>query len=424
MKRIIYIVFVTVLLLGSLAGCKFSKKGNDTNTEYSVAVAMLYGNHANNAEYEIPEIEFESGEISSNNLPFLHKDYTVTGICGVIIDGVPTECRTGEMNTFFDDFNTALKNKRYDTTQKYLSNLSKNLSAQCANDEEVNTLESLFVAANYFNQVSETTEKRMIIIDSGLSTSGEIDFLNDVNFNSMIKRADDLTEDEIESEVEKLYKNKEILDLSNVKVLWYGLGQVGGNQQELSRLQINNLKLIWQKVLEKSQVSSFEFITLNKSDSAEEKKQFEYPVVSTILLEKANRISSDILGFESDSDVLTDDYNKVRTELLSTYVQEGINNGLLIVGTTSTGGGTSDGIALSEKRVQAIKNELEKLGVPSYKIKTLGLGVKSHKYNENEYVDGNYEKDSEAAKENRSVYIMAQNSEEAELFYEDYKNLN
>lgn len=428
MKKNLSIFLLIIILFGMFSGCSEennSNKGNaNDDQDYSVAIAMLYGNHANNAVYEIPILDFDKGYIDENNSPFLHEKYKIVGLRGIIIDGNPTECKSDELEEFFDNFDIAAKNRRYKATKKYLEALPEKLANKYANDEEVDTLEAFFVASNYFEQVSNATERRIIVVDSGLTTTGALDFIKNDNLNSILKQNEDLSEDQLNSFIDELYENKEIPDLSNTKILWYGLGQVGENQQELSKKQINNLKLLWKKILEQSGVSDIDFITVNESNSLISNNAMQLPTVSTVFFNEAIAMNDDSLGFKEDSEEFTNDSNEIRTELLSGFVNEGIRNGLLIVGTTSTGGGSSDGIELSNKRAQAVKDELVKLGVPSNKIKILGLGVKSHKYNEEEFVNGNYERDSEAAKENRSVYIMSQNSEEAKLFYKDYENIN
>lgn len=401
-----------------LFGCSKSKS-------HTVAIAILYGNHANKANYEMPTLNFEQGDIDETNLPFLHEKYDLVGLCGIIVDGNPTEYKSGEMEEILSNFNIAVENKRYKTAKNYSKDFLEKLYDKYADDEEVDTLESIFVATNYLKIFSNETEKRIVIIDSGLSTTGALDFLNNENLNDILKQEDDLSESQINSIIKNLDINKEIPDLSNIKILWYGLGEVGENQQELSKKQISNLELLWRKILEYSKASDIQFISLNKSNKSNNIDEKQLPMVSSILLNhEPIPFSEDSLGFKEDSAEFTDDSKENRIELLSSFRREGINQGLLIVGTTSAGKGNSNGIELSNQRAQAVKNELIELDVPPENIKTLGLGVKSHKYNASEFVNGIYYKDSEAAQSNRRVYIMSQDSEEAKLFQEDYEKIH
>ena len=82
---------------------------------------------------------------------------------------------------------------------------------------------------------------------------------------------------------------------------------------------------------------------------------------------------------------------------------------LLLVGTTADVNGGS--VELSKMRAEKVKALLVELGIPEEHILTAGLGADSP-WHKNEWIDGIFHE--EIAEENRSVYILSADSEEAE----------
>lgn len=410
MKKYVKVLMLIFLFVVTLSGCK--------NIDGPFAsVIMIGGNHANSGDYNIPEFVFTETNKSnkSSNEAFLSDNYRINKICGIIVDENPM--------CFYDEIiNSTIENERWDTVQSDVNDFAKSIFETSADDEEVDTLEAFHTAMNVFDSVKGNVEKRIIIFDSGLSTAGALDFANDPYYNKLIGKDSDLTNEEIQSILDELIKSKEIPDLSDVMIQWYGIGIVGDKQPELSKLNISNLKAIWNAILKNAGVRSVEFIDVTKTKPTQPDK--DLPNVSVVDLDEAIiRLDPEMLGFKPGTDEFMEGTEENRFKILSRFSQFGNNNKLLIVGTTSTGGGNGDGLQLSADRADAVKTELIAIGVPKENIDTMGLGPKSHKYNPDEYVDGVYQGESIAAKENRSVYIMSANCSEAIVFQDDYNKI-
>lgn len=411
-----YIAICLILFILLYSGCV------STQEPYT-SIAIIGGKHANLVSYNIPEIVFENeNEYDTNNSLFLSEKDQINKIFGIVVDGNPTEYYSDEAASFFKDFEEAVKNKRWKTVQSDVIDFVNGFSGRHANDEEIDTLEAFHVAANSFDLLGKDIKKRIIVYDSGLTTTGALNFIENEYYKSLLFKDSDLTDEEIQLIVDELDSKKEIPDLSNAKIRWYGIGMVGEKQPELSKMNISNLTAIWKGILKKANVDDIEFLGVNKSENDQE--VIDLPNVSVVLFNSSESLGEEELGFEPDKATFLEGTEDKREGVLRKFVQEGMYNTILLVGTTSSGGGNGDGLSLSIDRANAVKTELIKLGVPESKIETMGLGTKHHKYNANEFVNGKYQGDSKAAQENRSVYIMLSSSKEAEYFRNDYEKLN
>lgn len=409
-----------MLIIFTLFGC--DDKAYETNGVDS-AIVMIGGTHANLGSYIIPEIKFTQIDENTPNAEnsFLANNFKIIKMGGIIVDGNPT---------YFDNpsTNQTIENERWETVQQDVCRFVETVFNTVADDEEVDTLEAFNVAQNAFDGLEKNIEKRILICGSGLSTSGALNFMNSC-YNELLTKTEDLTDEEIQFVVDGLKKEKEIPDLTGVMIHWYGLGVVGGEQQELSKVNIDNLKTIWNAILLDSGAKSVTFISVTQNKDTREFSNL--PKVSLVNLRSDNSTTAEdffvfktqTLGFKPWTAEFLDGTEEVRNELLRPLVSVCQRNHILLVGTTSTGGKNGSGLKLSNDRADAVKNELVMLGVPPENIETIGLGINHHKYNKDEYINGVYYGESEAAKENRSVYIMLSDCDEADRFRTDYNNI-
>ena len=432
MKKFVGYIVILILIIFMFAGCS----GIDGA---SVSVVIAGGHHANTESFKIPELSFTHVEDDEKDETsyFLSDNYKIIDVYPIVIDGDPRSADSENINNIRLDIEESANNKRWDSICEFVGDLNTELSKVAADDEEVDTLKTFCVAAEHFNTLDDNVEKRMIIYDTGLSTTGIIDFAHNNEWNDLIKRQEALTDEEIQILVDKLSEQKEIPDLTGVMIYWYGLGLVGEDQQELSKMAKNNLKNIWTAVLEKSGATEvvFKSVDIIKSDDNEDESlpfvsTIEFPNVQDQISSELNstekiceRLSESKLGFEPESAEFLEGTEEERHNVLSAFVEFGKTEKLLLVGTTSSGGGIGNGLDLSIKRARAVKEELVLLGVPEENIEAIGLGTEHHKYNSDEYIDGVYYGESDAAQENRSVYIMQINCDEAEKFLEEYDKI-
>ncbi len=408
----VWVVFSVSLLL-CLASCKNKYNGSE------VSLVAIGGRHANLASYEYPEIVFYEAD---SEQAFLKENERLSSFIGIVADGEPMiwQPRKEDDITANTSFAKSVQNKRWDSTQKYAKKLLKSLFKDNVSHEELNTLEAFHQASNFLSDKNKKIQKRIVVCDSGLCTTGMLNFIENNNLKTLLMKDSNITEQEVQQIVDELSKKNEIPNLADVQIQWHGIGYVGGKQNELSKTSINNLTEIWQGIL-KEAGAFVDFVPAIKVKS--ELSDDELPMVSVVLFDTSESLGEDELGFEPGTPDFLKGTEDKRSRVLQKFLQEGKNNGLLLVGTTSDGGYGGDGLFLSEQRAKAVKNELELLGVPANKIQMIWLGTKHHKYDSGEFENGEYKVDSEAAQRNRSVWIMSLNCKDANLFKQDWVNL-
>lgn len=85
----------------------------------------------------------------------------------------------------------------------------------------------------------EAGDKCLYILDSGLSTEGELNVLSE-NLHRLI---------DVQPIVDKLQKDHALPDLTGVQVVWIGLGDAADKQEDLTSRNKNTLKELWEAVL-------------------------------------------------------------------------------------------------------------------------------------------------------------------------------
>ena len=111
------------------------------------------------------------------------------------------------------------------------------LASSKANDPEVDTFEAINQAAR--GLTGEAGDKCLYILDSGLSTEGELNVLSE-NLHRLI---------DVQPIVDKLQKDHALPDLTGVQVVWIGLGDAADKQEDLTSRNKNTLKELWEAVL-------------------------------------------------------------------------------------------------------------------------------------------------------------------------------
>jgi outer membrane protein OmpA-like peptidoglycan-associated protein len=408
-------------------GCK--ENSYDKN---SVALVIIGGKHANIGSFRMPDKFFfhiDGSDSSSNDEKpsflednFLRTNMKVVTLNSILVDGLPTVERISMPDhngvPWDEYFEKAIRNSKWDIVQGETEKYIQRLADTPTDDEEVDTFRALYEAGIYLDNY-KNFEKKILIFDSGLCTSGYLNFVEYSN-RKIIMGTDIIDNEKVSTIVDKLTQEYEFPNLHGANILWYGLGQVGGDQQEVNR---NNLEAIWKAILEKSEAEVI-FRPLNNAGSNVSDEGLKNVSVVLPIEGEDVPLGEEELGFEPGLSTFLKGTEQKRKEILNKFVQEGKTNGLLLVGTTSDGGASGDGLELSWQRAEAVKEELVKLNVPARMIETLGLGTKHHRYDSSEFVNGVYKGNSEAAQKNRSVRIMSSQSSEYTQFHLDYKKLS
>lgn len=457
-NKIIYMnLFVTGLSVCFLSGC--GKMRSAPPSELPIALVILAGNHANSKKQDI-HIQSKVTQV--------YEGFGTIRVVG--IDGSPSVIRDAEGHILgcIDD-ETVKKSKRYYKRNKpyweqniLMPQVKAFLPALTipADDTEVDTLDSLRVAANELNSAEATMgkeiKKEIIIYDTGLCTSGALNFLN-TDYFRFVKCGVKIQQDaEIKEEVDRfinhLYEQAEIPDLDGVMVTWYGLGNVDLPQPPLSNLDIVNLQYIWGEILRKAKAVPSQaggsdsdygiFVSIN-ADSSLACEQTVTPVIfwegvgeivndetspeaedeitslgyENTAYEEPPKFTEEKLGFQPES---AEFYSEEEAQnILRPYASNLINYPamqVLLVGTTADPNRNGGGKELSLERAQAVKDTFVSLGVPADRIDIIGKGATSPWYKD-EWASGEF--DRSIAKENRAVYILPADSEMAKEMLEE-----
>lgn len=252
MKMLNMIIKTTVLVatIMCLAGC------TDLGSEHSQAeinLAIVYGHHAN---APIPVL---------NSATVADAIYGSTASCGsvtvVVNDGAPYAATSYDISMPKQGLSDT---KRAEIAQAQASQIISVLSSAKAYTSEVDTLTAISLAARSLE--SAQGEKAILILDSGLSTYGYMDFTQN------LLRADRQTV------VDYLKQNKALPDLSGISAVWVGMGDVSGAQQALTPSALEALKELWTQVLNEAGVSSVTFTSDLPGKPAEDGLPYVSPV--------------------------------------------------------------------------------------------------------------------------------------------------
>lgn len=273
-----------------------------------------------------------------------------------------------------------------------------------ATSPEADILESISLAADVLANTSNASKKKMLILDSGLST------VNYLNFTSGLLN-DNITTDEI---VKRLEKEKAIPDLSHVDLVeWAYLGQSAAPQEVLNKKQEAKLLEIWGTVLRLA--GSKESVFLREVLPNNPYKNL--PNVSCIQADaqainiqpmKYIVLNDDKLSFVGDEATFIDE-NSARQTLkevakeLDSYPE----NQIYVVGCTASSNGKNPDFtqALSTSRAETVIRVLTEYGICRDRLIPVGLGERHTSWRVND-LDVNGQQIDENAKRNRCVRLI------------------
>lgn len=283
-----------------------------------------------------------------------------------------------------------------------------------AKTEEADLLSSINDAARFLNSKKDGI-KEMLILHSGISTTGILDFTKGY-----------LGSNEIPDVMAHLKKEQAIPDLKGIHIIWAGMSDTKAPQPELSSKNKAYLQGLWKSILETAG-AKVDFV----QDLPIETEQDEtLPKVSIVnVLQPACAIKEIIdnekiektmvvldektVNFKPGSAVLVSSEKNVKNTLKEyiKYMSENPSYKVLFAGTTASAGKQDELIVLSEKRCNTIKKIFIKSGVKEDQIETIGLGYKNDYYIKD--IDKNGNLIEEKAKKNRSVIILPFDSDDA-----------
>lgn len=233
------LVLVAWGAIGVLTGCSAEEANGATQPE---SAAFVVGAHAN---APLPKADCATD--------YLSQAVDTNGYIEVIsAEGEPRSAVAGAI--VGSTANT--ESKRAQENDQWKAALPGYLSDVRAQTPEVDTLASIELAARALSEAPGT--HRIVVMDSGLQTTGALDFTQ-----GALISADP-------SEVATwLADQSELPDLNGIQVEWYYLGDVAAPQADLTPAQRDNLRAIWQAILEASGATVAFHDTTPGSDVAE-----------------------------------------------------------------------------------------------------------------------------------------------------------
>ena len=417
-KRIILTLILIVLLILPLQGCEQHQP-----TDPPILSVLIAGNHEGSLK-----LDMDLDNIVSHC-------YSTLGNTAVIIndqdpsllynkDGAPI----GYVDSMTLQESEKKKKVNKELWQSSINEQAKevvsDIDTAVPDSSESNMLAALQTAVDVLEFLESSYDgnvtKEIIIFDTGLSTSGALNFLIGDAYKLLFSKGK-ISEDEnsmnaVASLIQDLDSHAELPRLNDITVKWFGIGTVAAPQDDLTQLQITNLQYIWQELLHACGANTQE--SKNDTDSYFQTalttlpQSYDYSVTPVIFWPDAEiKIPTQKLGFQKNSAEFKSldeamDILKPYANNLANYPDQEI----LIVGTTANDHKDNLYPTLSEDRAQAVRKILIELGISKERIKVLGLGYKSPWYKQ-EWNEGVF--DEQIAAENRAVYILSMDSSRA-----------
>ena len=406
MKKL-FILFLIAAMLASpvlLSGCAAVGAAAAAAEEQPVAVAVLICNSANRAapDFSSPKLQ-EAVKKAVGTYGY---------ICVISVDGDPAIVLKGSCD-IDPRYKEADPQKLAQEASARTIQLMSQIQSVRADDPEVDLLSAMHLAVRTLADAPAGSRKCILIIDSGLSTIGLVDFRNN------------LLNGEADAIAAALDEMEAIPDLTGVEVAWQGIGDVAQPQAPLSPRQVNQLKAIWTAIIRQGGGT----LSWIETPPASSETDDALPTVSTVSLamevplafepkameEPAFAFDEPVflresqVRFVGDSDAFVDAEAAAETvKPIAELMQKNTDLQLLLVGTTA-GDATSDyALALSSGRADAVKKLLVSLGVDGARIQTIGMGSSDPWHIANAGLQG------ELASQNRKVVLINAESDVAQ----------
>lgn len=297
----------------------------------------------------------------------------------VVVDG-ESEMVAADSYDIDAQYKKASKDKLKTDARAKAINLITYMEGQVANDAQVDYLEGLRMAVRSLSSLEGYDSKTIVVIGTGLSTQGTLNFQNN------------LLSVEPEAVLDQLEEKDEIPDFTGITVVWQQMGDVALPQQDLSQTQRKRLQEIWGGIVERGGGTFvYNDIMANPVDT-----EATYPAVDTVelpaetpvdfnaamfdtgderLLEEPVMLTEEQVSFVPDKATYLDEDEAVATiQPIADYLLEHEQITVLLAGTTAGDEDSDYTMTLSQKRADAVRSTLVQLGVDESRIVTMGLG--------------------------------------------------
>lgn len=399
MKKITMIVLCLIVLVMSVS---FSGCGSVNSTEKEkAAVCFVLANTANSQGLNL------NSPLVQDTIYSTIKDYGFISV--VNCDGKPSTVFTNSFD-IDDKYKNASKERLEMDARSKATSLITGMQGIIATDPEVDYLQALHLAVRSMASLEGYTSRSIVVLGTGLSTTGVLDFQNN------LISADPATV------VDLLEKKREIPNFSDITVYWQQLGDVAAPQEPLTSAQRIKLQEIYGGIVEAGGGIFVynEMVALPKNENA------SYPAVTPIDLPadspisfapevlSSNLISNPIIlneeqiKFNPDTDkfLYPNEVESVLMPIADFLKKNDVT--ILLCGTTAGDSNTEFSIDLSTDRAKAVRRTLIDLGVDPDRIIAVGLGSTDPWHIYGVGYDG------EAASCNRKVVLLNASSKTAQ----------
>jgi hypothetical protein len=243
------ICFAIVLLLATmLTSC---------GTKQVDALVIIVGRHANANAFEDRFYDIVGEYVKR----------TVFGgyIAVISSEGAP---RKLEIFDYFkaEEQNVKRRNKQIEDDSETVLAFLRNEKMTMATTPENDLLRAIRFASSFLDdfeiqargEKKKIREKRIIIMNTGIATTGVLDFSEHGVDNFDFSVSDDEIKDFASKIAENLSNNRALPNLDGVDIIFVGLGDVAPPQRELSDNVRGGLRILWETILKKTNVKSFE----------------------------------------------------------------------------------------------------------------------------------------------------------------------
>ena len=427
MKKIIGMI-VMVAMIVMISGCNTEGlttgsdiNGKGANQEDRVAISFVCGIHNMYPYYGAlmnPDVQDAAYRVS----------YCYGDVSGYIVDGDPfivVNQRIEPPKEWIDE--EKHKMIAEDSEIAILNGLST--EEVIAKHDEVDTLQAISLSANSLHS-SDYEQKEMYILDSGLSTTGVLDFAHH-----------NIVDSDPDYIVSMLNEQHAIPDLKGITIRWIGFGQTCGEQQTLSADYLYKLKSIWQAILQEGGAivdeSSFNMEALDNIEMGFTLPNVtQVPIVISPISPEENELEDNgdenigeviseqiddetiiafredtFVNFQPDSAEFVDESLAIQElSIVVEYLAKSPDNRIYIAGMTATYGDSESCKRLSLERANAVKSIIiqSNKNISENQITVLGLGYEDNVLRVQDVINGEFVEDQ--AKKNRAVYVLGENA--------------
>ncbi len=391
--RIKTILLIAILSISGLIICGCESQKLDATTRI-----IMLGNHENSIKFSIDFNELLLDTYKERGQAYF--------IC---IDGEPTtEMKSGKpLGNISNEVYQNNPNPKFleKELNKIISDISSEINMLEPTEPEVDVL-SAFKEAECILKNDSRRKKEIVIYDSGLSTIGGLNFCTFDYFN---QKTSDI--------IDELNSSYYIPNLKDVKVIWYGLGEVATPQTKLSNEKQKKLQEIWSAILKESG-AMVEFNPI-MHDGSILPQQYG---VSVSVVECDDNIRKEIYFLGNSSNFSDNkEANKTIDEIVS-LINKDIKSQWCIIGCTASLDKNTkyDYLTLSKERVEAVRNVLISEGISDDRLVFCALGF-NNPWHINNLDDNNMQTENKA-ETNRKVVVISTNSREFEKYADIFKS--